>query len=470
MNLDAFLDQNQYPVLLLQWLELKKSTFCSIELLCEFAGISKFKALQYIDELNEKLSMISDKSKIVIEPSGEIHIYGISNLIVKQVRSNYLMNSEVFQLLNLSLELEPSLSQFAESRFLGRGQSYEIRKKLNAILSEYGVKYKKGKILGDELLIRNLIFALYINYFYGLYNPFSKAITKEAGEIESQLMSHLNLELTLTQKNKLLTLISIILIRSKHSHFCRLTDNSFTYFKYESEVYKVYQRHFSGAEEEKQSEWQYIFMFLVAEGMVKIDTTYENSAIKETASRFLNELPFVLEQRETYLVKIIHKINQLELKQKMFPFSTDFFSIEGYQFYLEENYPSLIQPIQNLVCSILVDEPIERNRLFVDIFFAVLEVIPGEMIENKVYVCVDFARGIAYTKFIIKQIEGFRNQNIVVQKKINSYTDIFISDYAVRNLRIEQIIWKEPPNADDWECFGNQVIAVKRKKSEVKNE
>lgn len=103
-------------------------------------------------------------------------------------------------------------------------------------------------------------------------------------------------------------------------------------------------------------------------------------------------------------------------------------------------------------------------------FFSVLFVIPIEYMGSNVYVCVDFTQGEAYTHFIYKQIEGFRNQNIVVQTKISSKTDLFISDFASERLSAEQIIWKEPPNADDWEAFGAIVSQIKQRKAGIKGE
>ncbi|KAF1296727.1 hypothetical protein BAU15_08755 [Enterococcus sp. JM4C] len=469
MNLNSFLDQFQYPVLILQWLEVKKSTFCSIELLCDFFGISRFKALQYIEELNQILFQINREAKIVTEPSGEIVMLGVSNLVVKQVRAEYLMNSEVFQLLNVSLGLEESLSDFAERRYLGRGQSYEIRKKLTTILSEYPIKYKKGKLLGDELWLRDLIFSLYINYFYGLFNPFPEEIHKKAIEIENLLISHLNLDLTLTQKDKLRTLLSIILTRTKHQHFCQLSD--VVSVNYTSSSYKIYQRYFSGSDNERRSEWQYIILFLSSEGLLEENSLLDNPTLTIATDNFLNQLGIDQKEiRKGYARGIIQRLKQFKLRQIIFPISMSNFSVENYSPYLEENYPSLIRPVEELAQTVATGSSLDKERFFVDTFFAILEVIPGELIEKKVFICVDFASGVSYSNFIVHQIEGFKNQNIIVQRKVTSHTDIFVSDYAIKSLRVEQIIWKDPPNADDWENFGNRVIAVKQKKSEAKDE
>lgn len=466
MNLNSFLDQNQYPVFILEWLELKKSTYCTIDLLCEFVGISRFRCLKYIEELNELLYPVDKDAKIKVEPSGEIYSRHLNFLTVKKIRAHYLVKSEVFQLLNTSLNLELSLNEFSEKRFLSRTQAYDKRKKLSRLLSEYKLKYKKGKVIGNELFIRNFVYSLYLNYFYGLYNPFSKEITHEATNLLNSMMSYLELSLTFTQKNKLMIFISIVLTRTKHNHFCSLKEFDYQ-LQVKKKAFEVYQNFFVADDRSKQLEWQYFLTYLVSERIIVNPFKVEHSNMKEKTTCFLTN--FIALDDHNYLhyfTELTKELKRLNIKYRILPLTTDFFTIYRHTEFLEENYPSLVKPVEDLndLWTDVSAPYLDKNRVFDDAFFSVLEIIPLDKIDDKVYVCVDFTQGIAYSNFIINQIEGFKNQNIVVQRKLEFNTDIFISDYASPKLSMDQIIWKTPPNADDWEDFGNHVIAVKQRK------
>jgi len=78
-------------------------------------------------------------------------------------------------------------------------------------------------------------------------------------------------------------------------------------------------------------------------------------------------------------------------------------------------------------------------------------------------VCVDFSLGELYTNFIQNQIKGFKNLSIILENRLTSKTDIFVSDSVIESLSITQIIWKRPPTPLDWEMFGDAIVDVKNK-------
>ncbi len=64
---------------------------------------------------------------------------------------------------------------------------------------------------------------------------------------------------------------------------------------------------------------------------------------------------------------------------------------------------------------------------------------------------------------IISQVKEFKNYNIVIESRITSRTDIYLSDCLLEKFNKEQIIWKNPPTPDDWEYFGNTIIREKNR-------
>ncbi|EOL45252.1 hypothetical protein RV11_GL000768 [Enterococcus phoeniculicola] len=472
MNMNEFLDQNQYPVLILQWLELKKSTYCTVGMLCEFVGISKFKAEQYLEELRVSLSEVAPETRITVESTGEIYVTHLSNLVIKKVRVRYLVDSDVFQLLKYTLDLESSLDKFSQERFLGKSQTYDKRKKLITALKQFKLHYKKGKIIGNELTIRSFVYALYLNFFYGLYDPFSDSLAKKIHYVMNRMISHLDLNLTLTQKNKLYFYLGILFTRTAHNHFCPEESSLANTFSTISRL-EVFDQQFVSSKENIKNEWQYVLAFLRVEGLLENELSTkameQTTLCQEFISQVVKGNP---SEKSKFSEELGYEIERLKLKYTIFPVDTEGEAYQQPTSFLEESYPILVEPIREFTKQIQQNNDLfsESQRVYNDLFFSVLFVIPIEYMGSNVYVCVDFTQGEAYTHFIYKQIEGFRNQNIVVQTKISSKTDLFISDFASERLSAEQIIWKEPPNADDWEAFGAIVSQIKQRKAGIKSE
>ncbi|MCH3669794.1 M protein trans-acting positive regulator, partial [Enterococcus faecium] len=51
----------------------------------------------------------------------------------------------------------------------------------------------------------------------------------------------------------------------------------------------------------------------------------------------------------------------------------------------------------------------------------------------------------------------------VIESRITSRTNIYLSDCLLEKFNKEQIIWKNPPTPDDWEYFGNTIIREKNR-------
>ncbi|MGO3732960.1 MAG: helix-turn-helix domain-containing protein [Vagococcus sp.] len=463
MDFNGFLEDNQYPVLILQWLELKKSSFCSVDQLCELVGISKFRALQYVEELNQHLSLLDESSEISIYDSGEIRLKNVDNYTVKKVRAQYLLESELFLLLMDTIHFELSIDKFSEKRFLSRTKSYNKRNLLIECLKPFKLKYKKGKILGEELQIRSFLFSLYFYFFYGIHFPFDDDIRIKTQSIIKMLIPENDRALSLTQRSKLEYLISIMLVRTSKKHFCQLKQQ--VSIQKESETFVQFMSFFDGSTDDILDEWGYLQGFLFSEGIV-IDSKYFDLSedVENLSIQFSNK--YFPENNHDFVDAFSLELQRLYLKYQLFPIYVDSFNQQRSFMFFEENYPTLITPVQVMLDEFnhILSESINETTAYYDLLLAVMKIFPINDLEEKIYVCVDFTHGNNYTRFISQQIKSFQSANIVIQEWINGYTDIFVSDFPSSFLTCKQIIWKEPPNADDWEVFGNTVIKIKEKK------
>ncbi|WP_251867499.1 hypothetical protein [Enterococcus malodoratus] len=103
-------------------------------------------------------------------------------------------------------------------------------------------------------------------------------------------------------------------------------------------------------------------------------------------------------------------------------------------------------------------------RFFYDYLFILLDILPPEQVEKPIDVFVDFSQGKEYTKFIIKQIEGFKDLNLAIGDRLTSHTEILVSNCVVPRFKGKQIVWKNPPAPSDWEVFGDSIVQVKKER------
>ena len=463
MNFNEFLDENQYPVLILQWLELKKSTYCSLDQLVELLGISKFKTSQYLEDLNKQLSKIDSDSKIDIYENNEIRIRNIDNYIVKKLRAEYLLESELFQLLHDTVHYELSIDEFAENRFLSRSKSFNKRKLLIEKLRPFHLKYKKGKIIGDEKYVRSFIFSLYFNFFYGLHNPFGSEVVGLTQKIVNIITEETRESFSLTQKAKLEFLVSIMVVRINNKHFIINRSDSDKLEK--TEGYYKFSNLFVIPEDVISLEWEYLQEFLFSEGITENKKySFDEYKIKKISTQFVEGL--LKRHDENLINELSLELTRIAIKYRLFPMHIDSFNQDRSFNYFEENYPSMVESVDMLVATFnsMFPDQLNQSNLYYDLFFSAIKIIPIDLYEEKIYVCVDFTQGINYTEFVTNQIRGFNEVNIIVQERINGFTDLFISDFPIMRLSCSQVIWKEPPNANDWEDFGNEIIKIKKEK------
>lgn len=145
---------------------------------------------------------------------------------------------------------------------------------------------------------------------------------------------------------------------------------------------------------------------------------------------------------------------------------TSFTSKKQLQFFFE-TYPIFSTAIQNVIQDnkhyFLEKDERFMIRLFYDYLFLLVGICPVSYFESPIHVCIDFSQGSAYTAYIISQVKGFKNYNIVIESRIISRTDLYLSDCLLEKFNKEQIIWKNPPTPDDWEYFGNIIIREKNR-------
>lgn len=461
---------------ILKWIELKQLEHKDINELCDIFDVSRFKAKQYLSQLNEIISN-ENEAYITYDDFGKISSIGVDLILVKKMLVVFAERSNLFRLFCYVFEEEKSLSSFREKEYLSRTKSYELQRTLKSKISEDTFNVEKNQLVGDELKIRKNLFSIYYEIYNGVKRPFSENKKKEIYELINLLRSNLQINLTKTNEIKLFYFIGIMLIRIENGHIqigdlsqlpatMKLNDENVLLNFYKLKKY---------SKKKLQKEWELLLLFMYCEEI-----------INETSSDIL-VIEYSIDQRVTKIVEDIFSktINQsnvenkhydilkqryykevikTHLNYKLFHFSTESFSLQSSFFFFEETYPN----VANTLVAVINDnfkncmDRKSRIRIYHDYLFAYLRIVPVSLVEDKIYVCVDFSHSTSYTSYIVEQILQFKNLNIEIQDRVTAKTQLYISDLWITEISCNQIVWKNPPTSEDWETFGDAIVKIKQ--------
>ncbi|SET09937.1 Mga helix-turn-helix domain-containing protein [Enterococcus malodoratus] len=212
---DLLMDDDRYKWYLLQYLELNKNAYCSIEQLGDILEISRYKLEKYLQELQAELEENHYDATIELLETGEIEVHRLTHAIVKKMRLFLVKRSLTYQIFHRYVANETSLDKQIEELHVSRSSTYRLYKRLKEQLTDEGFQLKKNQLIGNEFSIRSFLFGLYYEIFNGLTSPFDEEIQKQAKEIFRYLEHYLNLSLPKTKEHKFLFYMSVALIRLK---------------------------------------------------------------------------------------------------------------------------------------------------------------------------------------------------------------------------------------------------------------
>ncbi|MGL4697503.1 helix-turn-helix domain-containing protein [Enterococcus larvae] len=218
---DLLMEEERYQLYMLQILEARKSTFCSVDQICEILELSKYKAEKNLEALQDTLLLVEEKSSITVEPTGEIHLSGITNLLLKKMRLYYLEKSPYFFMFHSFITKEMGVETQLEQLPVSRSLAYKYQKYVKKLLSEENFKLNKNQVIGSEFRLRSFVFGFYYDVFNGISNPFSVEISKMTKEIIDFLVNYQNVSIPKTKEHKLTFFINVWLTRISHGHLVK---------------------------------------------------------------------------------------------------------------------------------------------------------------------------------------------------------------------------------------------------------
>lgn len=477
--LDIFklLDEDQrYQLFIIRFLDVTKDEYITISKIVEITGQSKFKVINFIHALNYDIRKFKENCKIVIQDDLLI-TENIDLTIIKLLQIDYFKISQTFLLLIYLLEERGTIEKYATDNFLSTSKAYATRRQLITFLKSLGIKVKKNRFVGEEIAIRNILSTLIFEALNGYYSPFSNETNMFVKKTRELLTYFYNLRLTPTQVKKMEVLIAISFIRCKNGdaiNYSFITDLDKFFRDIKNEIYHM-SNYISMDQTTLMNEFSYISMFLFTEGLLEKEGNDQFNfnyfeELDSNSSRISEKIIHKLE--DSYNTKFsieiqnlyTQRLKQANRRKSTFSFETSSFATNNQIQSVRELYPIYSEIVWHVIEEEYVDASKDSlSRYFYDYLFILIDVVPPTKVERPIYVCVDFSQGVDYTNFIVKQIEGFKDLNLVIEYRLTSHTNVLISNCVWENFNGVQIVWKNPPIPSDWEYFGNAIISTKRK-------
>lgn len=469
---DLLMEEERYQLYILQMLEIKKSTYCSIDQLCDLLEISKYKVEKHIQTLQTEIKIIEPDAYIDVEVTGEVNLKGVTNLVIKKMQLHFLEKSPYYLIFHNFITQEVSVEAQLEKLHISRSVAYKYQKNLKSLLKEEGFQLYKSQIVGSEFHLRSFLFGFYYDVFNGISNPFPEKCKEVATKIIHYLVSYLNTPISKTKEHKLIFFINIWLTRLAQGH--TISDK---YVKINNDPFREYlvrtiHSQFSMDKQICDKEISYFFLFLSLED---INQQFMGDFLLEEINRLANN------NTQKFLQKLRHdfKFDYLDLENPQEIYNgllminrkwltyhfreTTFISKVQLKYFQEisPKFEYLVRSfIDNLDSALFVNSQ-EKNKLYYDYLFFLITKIPVEKLEEPIFIYIDFSHGTSYNDYIRSMLLTLRSMHIVYEEKLSNRTQIYLSDFAIEGLPCEQMIWKRPPTPDDWGELGTLLLTVK---------
>lgn len=322
MELEFFLeDRERMKLSVLRYIELRKDKNILLTDLVSFIGISELRIKKIMDELNYELTQFETNPKI-INDGMVIRPINIDYSIVKRLRLEYFKNAPTFLLFKCFLEESMTVKEFSKQYYFALPTIYVRQRLIKNFLSTYGIKIKNGRLLGNEISLRNIVFSIYFEIYNGIELPFSKLIGQQIKSLTKYLSFLFHLKLSKTETVKLDLLIGILLCRLRNGFYLSEEEDYFSWIK---------------------KEVRYLLGFLKSIGVDEIPIKMKEMKFKdidktsrEVSEKIDSELNIKGDKKQVSFEK---KLINLNRDHKIFDFILSSFNSDDQTNYFFEVYP-----------------------------------------------------------------------------------------------------------------------------------
>lgn len=370
---------------------------------------------------------------------------------------HYLLENSLGNTMLLQFFLDRyDLKSFMTGQQISQASTYRIRREVHEALQEYDLSLTGNFLSGNEETIRNLMMEVLNFRDLDLKELAGHDLYEQAQQTVSIIADHYAYDLRLTERDLLLNLMVIVMIRHRAGHF--LTDDIPMELDQHAEalLHKL-EPYFTIPPENYVCEAHRLIMFLYAYGLVDSVSLLENDEVQmiQRVNHACQEL-FI----KTFYTKIETDLQQQKMvlgfdrihwRNHLYPIFH-----KNFGFFQDETWYETFRPLFQMIDEIYLKNHMlapgflksteSRYKLYYDYFYIWVTYSYNKSDMEKIYLCADFTQTSAMNKILEQIFNGIWFSNLIVQDHIDERTDIYLSDRLIADLTLPQIVWLNPPH------------------------
>ena len=442
-------------------------------------GLTNYQLNKSLVTLNQDLAAVADETPSFIDESTKGTWVGhhITTLLTQRIHLLYLRRASLFPVFEFRAfydHQDIKASVYAQEHFQTESTFYKNDRKLKKLLKANDFYSISGINQDPEFIVRLRLFQLYYTAFTGLDRPLPQ-LNDCSDQLVAALQQLFTTPMAPTQKVKLETLIKIWLLRQQNQAVIKTPQlaanlHDATYQAVSDTVHRLLDDTLSVP----AAEIDYLFSFLLTQGFLALPDVTSAQANFPLADQLTRQ--FIQQVDDKAVLTADTDLSATDLYNQLLAVNLQFtaFYVEPTTFisadqitFFKRLYPTfdlLIRDFLNTLKQTVHFKLGERMivNLYFSYMFCLINTIPTTSIKDRVYIFVDFSEGQLYTNYVIKSLRAFSHAHIIIEKQLSAKTDIYISDFRSMAVNVPQIIWLDPPTAQDWSDLADVILAVKQ--------
>lgn len=448
-------------------------------------GLTTYQLNKFLTVMNQDLAEVAGEQPSYIEETtkGTWTGHNITTFTTQKIYLLYLRRSNFFAPFEYRAfysHQKIKISTFAQERYTTGSTFYKNDVKLKKLLDDNDFYSIAGVNQDPEFIIRLRLFQLYYTAYAGIERPMPQ-LSKTTDAICKNINHLFPSDLKPTQQVKLETMLKVWIMRQQdHQEVTTslLKDQEIlkgqTYYVITQAVTAALQQDLQMTP--SSIEIEYLFSFLVTQGLLGLDDTSYIVANFPTAVTLSNDFINIVDDSE--VLQDLARATSPDLFTELLSVNLQFttFYIEPTTFissdqvtFFKELYPTFDLIIRRFLSHLkqTLSLPLSERmivNLYFSYMFCLVNTIPSTATRDRVFICVDFSEGSLYTNYVVKSLKAFNNAHIVIQRRLMANTDIYISDYRSMTVTVPQVTWLDPPTAQDWSELADLILSIKQQR------
>lgn len=470
--------EDYQSLLLFAYIESSRTHVVSIKTIEAEFDLTYFKANRLMSNLIHDLEKLELDQYFYIEKENGEYLYKKNGLdSINRLLWMYSRRSLRFNLIDYLLKNpEATIEEFSSEAYISLTKAYKVRKSVRDFFKQYHLKGFETKTAQEELRLRLVITQLYYHAFKDYETPFQPLEVQRADYIVELLENKQVVNIQSDAQRIFLKFYCLVsAVRSRQGYQFKVAPNwQHKVTQYQAIIVQAQAEFPQGMIGINENEIAYLLQMLDIlhwENDSQQATYAVPQVFKEQVGRILQtsfEQYSQLSELDLINNPILEKLWVLCQKY----YYDDNIVIDGF-FYtnlgvFEENYYELYQACETFIAELekrKLLRNIQNHKTFVmEMVMLALNNLDFETFIPSVVITINFSLGKAYNDFIEANLRALPFANIQINNQYSEQTDIYLADVLSRKIESEYIIWNSPPNAADWEIFGNLVARIKGEK------